>query len=185
MSLLTQALKARAGFKAGSKVQSLCSSHFILLILKGLGWQITPSPSAIIKDLGAAACLGSLDAKSAVSSPPCCYFLLLWYIYLFPFINNNRKQRCRHIGNKYPSLCECHKFLLDMKAHILHCLHYTRKGFSLGSMALSVLEMLRDIDWRKGDCNYWSKSVTMKGNVFARVAVKGFWGALFVDVSEG
>lgn len=76
--------------------------------------------------------MGLLDGKSALSSHPCCYFLLLWYIYLSPFISNNRKQRCIHIGNKYPSLCEYHKFLHDMKAHILFYLHYAREGFFFG-----------------------------------------------------
>lgn len=79
-----------------------------------------------------AACLSPLDGKSAVSPPPCHYSRLLCFIYLFPFINNSRKQRCIHLGNKYPSLCECHKFFHDMKAHILSCLHYVRKGFFFG-----------------------------------------------------
>lgn len=79
-----------------------------------------------------AACLGLLNGKSAVSSHSCYYFLLVWYIYLFLFINNNRKQRCIRIGNKYPSLCEYHKCLHDMKAHILYYLHYVREGIFFG-----------------------------------------------------
>lgn len=57
-------------------------------------------------------------------------------------------------------------------------------AFSLGIMASSVLEMLTDTDWRKGDHNYWRKSITMRGNVFAQLMVKGFWGVLFIDVSD-
>lgn len=58
------------------------------------------------------------------------------------------------------------------------------RAFCLGTMASSVLEILPDTDWRKGDNNYWSKSITMRSNVFARMMVKGFWGALFIDISD-
>lgn len=84
-------------------------------------------PSSKLQVQDSAACLGLWDGEPAVLSPPCHYFLLLGYSYLFPFIINNRNQRCIHIGNKYPSWCECHKFLHDTNACILHCLHYVRK----------------------------------------------------------
>ena len=126
--------KAGAGFKPRSELKTvLLPLHPSASPRLGMtDHLITSCHHWSLRCRASAACLGLLNGKSAVSSHSCYYFLLVWYIYLFPFINNNRKQRCICIGNKYPSLCEYHKFLHDMKTHILYYLHYVREGFFFG-----------------------------------------------------
>lgn len=103
----------------------------LLIPLNPSASQVTLLPSALTASLGAGL-RGRVWVRWMGSSSQLLsshYFLSLCYIYLFPFINNSRKQKCIQVGNKYPSLCECHTFLCDTNAQILHCLHYASRTF--------------------------------------------------------
>lgn len=127
-------------------------------------------------------CLSVLAGwKSSISSTFCCYFHLIGHIYCFPFISYIRKKRYIHRENKYLSLCKHNTFLHDMKAHISYCLLYVTNGSFFGYSGFKCSRNAHNHWLKKSDRIYWSRSFTMKGNVFGWLTVKGFWDALFIE----